>query len=250
MNIITENIYEIAMEYAEKTAKECYKLVKVEDETPFIMENKLGGMPYIPKGNRVPRDTNGNYMALLLQVNLGEVHLDGYPNTGILEIFGTKEIDWPQEFKILYFEENLEPELELPVVETENFFIVEPIKVELEKTIVHMPLTDYRATDVFNEIIRKYGVQVNSIYDLEDEAIDRLQEAIIIAPATIGGYADFTQSDPRSEEDDRNECLFKLDSLFDNNVFIGDAGILTVTGSKEDLKEKYLDQFVLDWDCC
>ncbi len=250
MNIIAENIFEIVNEYAEKTAKECYKLIKVEDETPFIMESKLGGMPYIPKGKSVPRDTNGDYMALLLQINLSDIKMEGYPESGILEIFSSKKIDYPQEYKILYFEDNLEPELELPFVETEDFFVMKPMKVELKKTIVHMPLTDYRSTSIFNEIIKKYGTQINSIYDLDKDIINRLQDAIITVQATIGGYADFTQDDPRMEEDNRDECLFKLDSLFDRNIFIGDAGILTVTGSKEDLKENNFDSFVLDWDCC
>lgn len=250
MNVISENICEIAMEYAEKTAKECYKLVKVEDETPFLMENKLGGMPYIPKGAQIPRDTNGNYMALLLQVNLNEINLEGYPNSGVLEIFCAKEIDFPQEYKILYFADNLEPDLEIPTVETEDFFVLKPMKVELQKTVVHMPLTDYRSTGVLNEIIKKYNIQLNSIYDLDKDDIDRLQESIDIAGATIGGYPDFTQDDPRYEEDNRDECLFKLDSFFDKDIYIGDSGILTVTGPKEDLQKKHFDNFVLDWDCC
>lgn len=250
MSIVSANIYEIANEYAKKTARECYKLVKVEDETPFIMESKLGGMPYIPKGQQIPRDTNGDYMALLLQLNLNEVNLDGYPSSGILEIFCAKEIDWPQEFKILYFDDNLEPELNLPIVETKAFFVMQPIKIELKKTTVHMPLTDYRSTNVLNEILKKYSIQIDNIYDLDEEVINKLQEAIDIMPATIGGYADFTQDDPREEGDNRDECLFKLDSWFDKNIYIGDAGILTVTGPNEDLIKKHFDRFILDWDCC
>ncbi len=250
MDVIIENIHEIATEYAKKTAKECYKLVKVKDETPFLMESKLGGIPYIPKGCEIPRDTNGQHMALILQLNLNEINLDGYPNFGILEIFCAKEIDWPQEYKILYFEDNLEPELNLPIVEIEAFFVMQPMKIEPRKTMVHMPLTDYRSTNVLNEILRKYGIQINSVYDLDNEIIDKLQEVIDTTPATIGGYADFTQDDPRECDDNRDECLFKLDSLFDRDIYIGDAGILTVTGPKEDLIKKHFDNFILDWDCC
>ena len=57
------------------------------------------------------------------------------------------------------------------------------------------------------------------------------------------------QEDPRTAKDNRDECLFKLDSLFDKDVYIGDNGILTVTISAENLKNCKIDKAVLDWDC-
>lgn len=249
MQNITNNIETIIEKYKEKTAKECYKLIKVEDETPFLMENKLGGMPYIPKGKQVPRDTKGNYMALLLQVNLKDINLENFPKEGILEIFASTEINYPQEYKIIIFEDNLQPELELPSINTEKFFIINPIKIELQKDIVHMPLQDYRSTDTLNEILREYNAKIESVYDLDEEVLQKLTDGIDTKPATIGGYPDFTQEDTRTAEDNRDECLFKLDSLFDKDVYIGDCGILTVTISTEDLKNSKIDKAVLDWDC-
>ena len=68
--------------------------------------------------------------------------------------------------------------------------------------------------------------------------------------ACLGGYADFTQDDPRYPEDNRDFCLFKLDSLLHESLYIGDCGILTVTISPEDLKSGNVDKAVVDWDCC
>ena len=250
MENIKRNIKSIVEKYREKTAKECYKLVAVDNVTPFIMEDKLGGMPYIPKGQQIPRDTKGNYMALLLQVNLKNIHLKNFPQNGILEIFASSEIDFPQEYKIIVFPDNQMPELELPFVDTENFFVTEPIKIELQKDTVHMPLQDYRSTDTLNEILIDYGAEIESVYDLDEDILNALTDAIDTRPATIGGYPDFTQEDPRTYDDDRDYCLFKLDSLFDRNIYIGDSGILTVTISEDYLKTEKWNEAVLDWDCC
>ena len=63
------------------------------------------------------------------------------------------------------------------------------------------------------------------------------------------GYPDFIQDDPREEGDNREICLFKLDSSLDDNIYIGDCGILTVTMSENDLENCNFDNVIFDWDC-
>ena len=70
---------------------------------------------------------------------------------------------------------------------------------------------------------------------------------------TLGGYADFTQTDPRAYEKEKTtltECLLKVDSCGDYEFYIGDSGILSVLISKEDLEQCRFENAVLDWDCC
>lgn len=77
-----------------QTEKECYKIDLI-DETPGILDNKIGGSPYIPIEEEYPFDVKGNPMILLLQVNLKDIKLDGYPNDGIMEIFISQEYNYP-----------------------------------------------------------------------------------------------------------------------------------------------------------
>ena len=77
--------------FKEKTEKDCYKISLVEGE-PLILDDKIGGKPYLPIGEDYPKDKNGEPLVLLLQVNLNKIELNGYPRKGILEIFTDKDV--------------------------------------------------------------------------------------------------------------------------------------------------------------
>lgn len=52
-------------------------------------------------------------------------------------------------------------------------------------------------------------------------------------------------------KENKDECLFKLDSGMDFNKFmIGDAGILFTLISKEDITNCKFGKALVDWDCC
>ena len=60
------------------------------------------------------------------------------------------------------------PELDLPEINTEEFFVIEPFKITLEEDVVHMPMIDYRCDTILNEILAEYDLSVDSVYDLDD----------------------------------------------------------------------------------
>ena len=80
----------------------------------------------------------------------------------------------------------------------------------------------------------------------------KLREACESPVITLGGYADFTQSDPRYDvKENRDECLFKLDSCGSyDKISIGDSGILFALISQEDIENKNFENAIVDWDCC
>ena len=77
---------QIIEKYEKETLKECIE-VFVCDCEPSFMDNHIGGTPYFPDGAPYPRTKSGEPMALLLQVNLEDFELDGFPQKGILEVF-------------------------------------------------------------------------------------------------------------------------------------------------------------------
>ncbi len=81
-----EKFKKVVEKFKEATEKECYKVLLLED-APGIMDDKIGGQPYLPIGEEYPKDKDGNFMPLLLQVNLKNVDLANFPKKGILEIF-------------------------------------------------------------------------------------------------------------------------------------------------------------------
>lgn len=244
-------------EFKKATEKECYKVLLLEGE-PSILDDKIGGKPYLPIGEEYPKDKDGNYMPLLLQVNLKNVDLVNYPKKGILEIFTDKDVDYPCQYAIRYYEEGLEYQKDLTNIDISNYIVNKPIKIKLEKDICHMTINDYKFTNIICPIINKiYDTNINNYRELEDffgdfAWYDKIRDELSNPTITIGGYPDFTQSDPRYNKlQGKEECIFKLDSWGNGNLFsIGDSGILFALISLDDLKNGRFENTVVDWDCC
>ena len=241
--------------FKERTKKECYSF-EIEEDMPHILDNKIGGRPYIPLGEEYPLDKNGNPMVLLLQINLENIDLKNYNKEGILEIFVDRELSWPCEYKIKHFKNNLEYRED--ITEVENMIVQKPLKITLVKEVEHMPISDYRFVDTLSKIIEEVtGNKTNDVFEIEDffteNDTDMYEEFLNmnILFGDFGGYADFTQTDPRSLEDapEKTECLFKIDSNLADEIMIGDSGIIFGLISKEDIEKERYENTVVDWDC-
>ena len=242
--------------FKERTEKECYKVDYVIKDAD-ILEDKMGGKPYLPIGEKYPVSKSGVPMGLLLQVNLKNIKLEGYPNEGILEIFVDSEFGWPLEYEIKVFKEGLEYQKEFPKIDYSNFPFEKTFAITYTKDVCHMPLSDYRFSDLFVEVVNEVcGLELENVFDCDDvfdfDWYELVANNIKNHPITIGGYADFTQNDPRDGElEGADECLFKLDSASDyNNFCVGDSGIIFVLISMENIVNGHLDKAVVDWDCC
>lgn len=241
--------------FKERTKKECYSF-EIEEDMPHILDNKIGGRPYIPLGEEYPLDKNGNPMVLLLQINLENIDLKNYNKEGILEIFVDRELSWPCEYKIKHFKNNLEYRED--ITEVENMIVQKPLKITLVKEVEHMPISDYRFVDTLSKIIEEVtGNKTNDVFEIEDffteNDTDMYEEFLNmnILFGDFGGYADFTQTDPRPLEDtpEKTECLFKIDSNLADEIMIGDSGIIFGLISKEDIEKERYENTVVDWDC-
>ena len=241
--------------FKERTKKECYSF-EIEEDMPHILDNKIGGRPYIPLGEEYPLDKNGNPMVLLLQINLENIDLKNYNKEGILEIFVDRELSWPCEYKIKHFKNNLEYRED--ITEVENMIVQKPLKITLVKEVEHMPISDYRFVDTLSKIIEEVtGNKTNDVFEIEDffteNDTDMYEEFLNmnILFGDFGGYADFTQTDPRLLEDapEKTECLFKIDSNLADEIMIGDSGIIFGLISKEDIEKERYENTVVDWDC-
>lgn len=241
----------------EETKKECYSF-KIVEGVPSITDTKLGGRPYLPKNYEYPSDELGKPYALLFQINFKDIDLEGYPNDGILELFVDRELGYPSKYQVLYFDKvESEFETEFPNIDLNSFIVQKEYKIELTKTTTYMPINDYRFDKILNRIAKdECGLTINHLYTIEedlndDEAFDYLIERMPTTHGEIGGYANFTQGDPREgTEGIFTECIFKLDSYLDlNKVMIGDCGIAWLLISKENLINKDFHKAKFDWDC-
>lgn len=123
-----------------------------------------------------------------------------------------------------------------------------------------MPLSDYRSKKhIYNAIQKVYGggliIDTKEYYknyiSCSDNWYNEITKSLSIPKANIGGYADFTQQDPRfGDNEKRTECLLKIDSYLDERINIGDAGIIFVLIALNDIKNCQFENATFDWDCC
>ena len=255
-----EKINEAIKLFKERTEKDCYQINYTEGETG-ILDDKIGGKPYLPVGEEYPKDRSGNYMALLLQLNLKDIDLEGYPRKGILEIFVDKNVSFPCDYAVRYFEEGLEYQTDLPDVDVSEFIADTTYKITVEKAKSYMQFNDYMFYKTFmacvNEIM---GTNITKVFELDqilegDDWYEKMAQECPTPSIYIGGNINCTQNDPRDNlkgnHQEKTETLFVFDSYCDLKKFnIGDAGIIFGIISKEDIKNCNFQNALVDWDCC
>ena len=255
-----EKLEKVIENIKEKTKKESYS-IKLLEEKPGILDSKIGGIPYMPKDKSYPRTKEGELMPLFVQINLEEIILENYPLKGILQLFVDKEFDYPPQYEVRYYEK-IEDEYvtDLPTINLSQFVVSESIKIKLTPYTTFMTLGDFRFEEIFlksfNEI---FDTKVEDCFKIDEvtgieNSFDIVYEELQSEKGLIGGYADFTQTDPRKYDEklkDYTECLIKIDSCIDmDKIMIGDAGIAWLLITTEDLKAKRFEKAVFDWDCC
>ncbi len=244
----------VADKIKEKTRKTCYSFTLSEDK-PSLLDSKIGGVPYIKKGETYPLDSKGEYMPLFVQINFSNIELENYPKQGLLQLFVEKEFSYPIEYKVKYVENIIdEYNNDLPQIDLSCFAVTESFKMDLKLDQTFMPMNDFRFDKIFCEIYNEvFESNIDHYFQLDDPE-EIIYKELGIQGGLIGGYADFIQGDPR-EHDKKQvnnlECIVKVDSnLGSGQILIGDSGISWLLISKEDLEARRFENALFDWDCC
>ncbi len=231
-----------------------------------VYESKFGGTPYFPKNMEYPLDYNNKPMKLMAQLNFAEIpHLDSYPEKGILQFFVTayddlmgldfdRKVDGDT-YKVIYHEEILPEEMlvnEFPEVDEQHEDFCFPFESEIGLTFEigyeALGIADFRANEQLKEI------DLDEIVDEDGtEMWDIFAEEISNEGHKIGGYAFFTQTDPREYSSngvkDYNILLLQIDTDDENDIMWGDSGVGNFFICEEDLKNLDFSKVLYNWDC-
>ena len=251
--------------------------------------SKLLGLPYWPRGESYPKDTEGRDMIMLMQINFADMpQLEDYPDKGILQWFITKhDIEYgcnysydesQDDYRVVFWEEpeyntdklshytlNVDYELDsdhLPAFQErlitftlENGYITYEDRHSQHKLDIDLeklqPVRTYPVDDISEEDVFPGYTFNHMLEELEDRT------------HRIGGYPTFIQGDPRqngwvtpSFESIDWRLLIQLDSDWDheneeNNHYVmwADGGIGQLFISKEDLKNRNFNKVLYLWDC-
>ncbi len=229
--------------------------LKKGDKTD-LTQSKFLGNPYLPIGMEYPKDENGKPMILFAQINFSEIpNLPNYPTSGILQLFASPTEWWSAEekdYKII-FHENIEEESQTDFsFLTEDLYEDSPIecehKLSFEKSIEYGGIEDFRFDMEFN------GKDIyDYIEELTPEQHDEIYNFIGGEQHKIGGYASFTQDDPRECNLDKCENdvqLLQIVSEIPGKIMFGDCGIAHLFINEKSLIEKKFNKAWFAWDCC
>lgn len=240
-----------------------------------LLSSKIGGRPYLPVGQSLPRNSRNEEMYLLAQINFAEVpELPDFPRKGILQFFISSDDHYGANFEGDLSEANLSRQKDFRVLYHEN--------VNAESATITYPPSNKQTIQLPfdpNKILRMKFRLVHEIVspgDFEFEKflgmdflslLKKLQKVTSLDESEleqaledffgeqgfehkIGGYASFTQDDPR-RSDSRKRLLLQINSDTNPEVGLmwGDLGIAGFFIDPVDLKNKNFSQIMYNWDC-
>ena len=278
----TQLAKEICSEIRAAHKKTCLPFT-LEVGEPGLTNSKVGGTPYLPRGEAWPVCSCGAPMTFLAQIDCTQLKdLPDFPHTGLLQFFvGTDDLygaDFDGQtaqlgYKVFY------REAVAPSVTPADVALPQPTDDEERYT----PLGDRPCRVVFGQpqeqalpegdhLFETLFVQawnqrrpekhLNSIWDFyglfpkeeRDYDIFTLKSEFKTGHR-MDGYPFFTQNDPRSEDIDYREfdtLLFQLDSeMRDRRELVcwGDCGVGNFFISRDALKRRDFSRVLYNWDC-
>ena len=248
------------------------KLTANRSENIPITKSKLGGVPYFPKGLEYPRNSNGAPLKLLAQLNFSELpKLENFPDKGILQFYilsndlmglDFDDLTRQEDFRVLYHEEELPTEMlesdfsGLEENQGEEVFFPFEGEFTLSGEVINhvMTPTDYRIGELFYNLCEKMGCEKR---DYDKDFNETVWNSFTNQYNLVGGYPNFTQYDPRGNEEKFEKydtLLFQLESQHNKeiknwDIIWGDVGVGNFFINLEDLKNSKFDDILYTWDC-
>lgn len=241
----------------ESSVKPFIRIFAKADEDLSLTQSKFGGTPYLPHGHEYPSGSSGNPLFLLAQINFAEVpKLDHFPEKGILQIYTADDgmygldLDDPFDqanYRVIFFEdvdeEQAQQDIELPVYD--NFPVLNSHSLRFE--IQHTPVSP--KDQAFDEC---FGMPAFEFFDrFGDDKVEVRRAYARLAQGNghkLGGYAHFTQEDPRLvQEFEESKLLLQIDSDH-KDILWGDEGVANFFIHPEDLKDLEFSEVLYNWD--
>ncbi len=222
-------------------------------------ESKVGGAPYLPKGTVYPTTPDGRPLFFLAQLNFADMPpLAPFPERGIVQFYISDDdlygMDFddgenPDTFRVLYFPDVVTDESALqtqfPPLRDYDLLphhpdVSYPLAFEMAEEAASS--MDYRFGETFGaDFFQQFG-------DQEWNVLDEYNRAVRSQGHKVGGYAYFTQDDPRRPEDPML-LLFQLDSDEHMDLMWGDMGVGHFFIREKDLAARNFSRVLYDWDC-
>lgn len=275
--ITLEDINIVIEEIKKNNSRECINIIIEENNSLNLTDSKFGGLPYISTDADTPKDSNGNQLALLAQINCSDLPENTlYPKEGLLQFWISRNDDFGLDNKKDYcvkyiknIENNITKESILnkyKLLDEENSEEYSPFNkkntsfaLKFEKGISTITSTDFLFEDIALKTIHELfpDENIEDLYnDLERDVFNTLFKAFKGVDHAIGAYPTFTQWDPRNpeEKDAYGITLLQVESYWNNDsnnsgIMWGDSGVANFFINKEKLEHLNFEDVLFNWDC-
>ncbi len=241
------------------TAKPFIKIIPQQASETNWWQSKIGGNPYFPKNAIYPVDLEGNQLLFLAQFNFEEMpSLPPFPNEGILQFYISDDPFYGSElndpfsqdgFRVVFYKKLIKDESQLVTDFSflRNFMrdpidtkVSYPLKFQLGEEYV--PTVDHNFDHLLGEdFFYQFG-------DKEWEIWEDYNQTVRSAGHKLGGYAHFTQEDPRYKQSIALQLLFQLDSDENIKCTWGDQGIANFFIDPKNLQQQDFSNVYYNWD--
>ena len=275
--ITLEDINIVIEEIKKNNSRECINIVIKENNSLNLTDSKFGGLPYISTDSDTPKDSNGNQLALLAQINCSDLPENTlYPKDGLLQFWISRNDDFglsdKKDYCVKYIK-NIENNITIEnilnkynLLNEENSEEYSPFNkkntsfaLKFEKGISTITSTDFLFEDIALKTIHELfpDENIEDLYDdLERDVFNTLFKAFNGVDHAIGAYPTFTQWDPRNpeEKDAYGITLLQVESHWDNDsnssgIMWGDSGVANFFINKKKLEHLNFEDVLFNWDC-
>lgn len=215
-----------------------------------ITESKFLGKPYLPLNFLYPKDERGYPMILLAQINFAEIpRLADYPEKGILQLFVSGD-NWydMEDYKVLYHADLTDAQSDFSFLKPDLY---EESPIDCEHRLTFTKATEWGGSEDFRF---EYLFDGQPYWDFEDglskEQQDIAEPLFSGTGHKIGGYACFTQDDPRYGVAERKDDVLLLQIDIDDEIMFGDSGVAHLLINRQALIDKDFSSAYFHWDCC
>jgi len=216
-----------------------------------IKKSKFLGKPYLPLTQQYPINKFGKPMILFAQINFEEMPaLKHYPSKGILQIF-TSECFWAygNEYFLYLYHADISQKYQ-----TDFSFLTDDLYADLpincEHKLTFSREIEYGGTEDFRFHLNFNGKPFDDFRNgLSNKELGEFDKLFHSSGHKIGGYAYFSQCDPRQDNPERKDDLLLLQIDTDKEIMFGDAGISNIFINVDDLKKKRFEKAYFNWDC-
>ena len=263
----------VVEEIKRRTAMDCWQLTIQPGVQPRLFDSKFGGLPYWPPAMAYPKDSEGEQLILLAQINLEQIGAaEPLPQTGLLQFFvgqgDSFGADWdedcPNGFRVIWHKDIdftlTQEQVQAMGIPThaglEYFPVREEAAVTAQRATAWLSPQDNRFDSLFAQVWQDVTGQAPPQPDFRDFLEQCDQDYIYDQLESFGhhllGYPCFVQYDPREEDSPYSTLLFQMDSDWaDTETYVmwGDGGVGNFFISLEDLQRRDFSDVLYTWDC-